>query len=153
MHQTQLSQKIPYGGFSHRRSQIISNQLSGVTTISITLWNIICSTEGYYIAVWKKLQKTPFQLPWRYGLLHAHKAERTVNLPLGRSSISISKVSFPPFKLRNNSWNNVETHRTKKKLLDYCSYVATQPWLVQCHYRVTSHQTANWPQICTLSGR
>ena len=41
----------------------------------------------------------------------------------------------------------------QKKLLDYYSYAATQPWLVLCHYWVTSHQTANWPQICTLSGR
>ena len=37
--------------------------------------------------------------------------------------------------------------------LVYCSYAATQSWLVQGHYGVTSPQSANWPQICMLSDR
>ena len=152
----------------------VSNQLSGKTAINNALWNTTCSfptlSDFCYLKstrsnlscfswfsprdIWKKhYGKKKIATLTGLSFAHIHKAEWAVNLSLGRSLINISKFSFPPFKLQNNPWNNVGTRRTKKSSLEGCSYAATQPWLVLCHYLVTSCLTANWPQICMLSGR
>ena len=157
----------------------ISNQLSGINAINHTLWNTICSFPTLFLSDFSYLKLNLSYFSWfsprniqkqhcdkkknckkhHYSYVYADGTIFRTCLQSGASSqlipqqiLNISKFSFPPFKLRNNPWNNVGTHRTKKKSLDCCSYAATQPWPVLRHYRVTSRLAANWPQICKLSG-
>ena len=147
----------------------ISNQLSDITAINHAIWNTICSfptlfPSDFGYLNWTRLNLSCFSwfsprdirkqhrgkkkmaknaisatLTGR-SFAHAHKAERAVNLSLGRSSINIWKFSFPSFKLRNNPWNNVGTRRTKKFawLLQLCGYTA-----VACTTPLSDDVTSN----------